>query len=71
MLLESQPSAAAVEDTAGRLPLHVAVDKHRPWLRLIETLIAAYPDGCKTRDGELRQINTVTSVCVLTSLRGG
>jgi ankyrin repeat protein len=52
-LLEANPAAAAVEDTAGRMPLHVAVDKHRPWLRLIETLIAAYPAACSTRDGPL------------------
>lgn len=50
-LLESNPAAAAVEDTAGRMPLHVAVDKHRPWLRLIETLITAHPNACSTRDG--------------------
>lgn len=52
-LLEANPGAAAVEDTAGRMPLHVAVDKHRPWLRLIETLIAANPTACSTRDGIL------------------
>ncbi|CAE7625683.1 invs-b, partial [Symbiodinium microadriaticum] len=52
VLLDSQPAAATVEDTAGRLPLHVAVDKNKPWLRLIATLVAAYPDGCKSRDGD-------------------
>eukprot|EP00602_Paraphysomonas_sp_CaronLab_P002976 CAMPEP_0185030290 /NCGR_PEP_ID=MMETSP1103-20130426/17167_1 /TAXON_ID=36769 /ORGANISM="Paraphysomonas bandaiensis, Strain Caron Lab Isolate" /LENGTH=547 /DNA_ID=CAMNT_0027565357 /DNA_START=97 /DNA_END=1740 /DNA_ORIENTATION=- len=51
VLLDSQPAAAAVEDTAGRMALHVAVDKHKPWIRLVETLIAAYPDACKSRDG--------------------
>jgi hypothetical protein len=51
VLLDSQPAAASVEDTAGRMPLHVAVDKHRPWIRLIETLLMAYPGACGTRDG--------------------
>ena len=54
VLLDSQPAAAAVEDTAGRMALHVAVDKHKPWIRLVETLIAAYPDACKSRDGMRR-----------------
>ena len=52
VLLESQPEAAGVEDATGRMALHVAVDKHRPWLRLVDTLVAAYPTACKMRDGE-------------------
>jgi hypothetical protein len=51
VLLESQPEAAAVEDAAGRMALHVAVDKHQPWLRLVNTLVDAYPMACKMRDG--------------------
>jgi hypothetical protein len=52
VLLESQPEAAAVEDAAGRMALHVAVDKHQPWIRLVNTLVDAYPTACKMRDGE-------------------
>ena len=52
VLLESQPEAAGVEDASGRMALHVAVDKHQPWLRLVDTLVAAYPTACKMRDGE-------------------
>ena len=52
MLLESQPEAAGVEDATGRMALHVAVDKHKPWLRLIDTLVTAYPTACKMRDGK-------------------
>mmetsp|Transcript_3945 Transcript_3945/g.6677 ORF Transcript_3945/g.6677 Transcript_3945/m.6677 type:complete len:592 (+) Transcript_3945:182-1957(+) len=51
VLLESQPEAAGVEDATGRMALHVAVDKHKPWLRLVDTLVAAYPTACKMRDG--------------------
>lgn len=51
VLLESQPEAAAVEDAAGRMALHVAVDKHQPWIRLVDTLVDAYPTACKMRDG--------------------
>jgi hypothetical protein len=34
------------------MALHVAVDKHKPWLRLIDTLVTAYPTACKMRDGK-------------------
>lgn len=51
VLVESQPEAAAVEDAAGRMALHVAVDKNQPWIRLVNTLVDAYPTACKMRDG--------------------
>jgi hypothetical protein len=44
------------------MPLHVAVDKHRPWLRLIENLIAAYPIACSTRDG-LHSLSSLSLLC--------
>jgi hypothetical protein len=50
-LLVSNPAAAAVEDSIGRLPLHVAVDCDQPWLSTVATLVEAYPRACRERDG--------------------
>jgi len=49
VLLNSNPEAANVEDSYGRLPLHVAVDRDQPWLSLISDLILAAPDALRSR----------------------
>ena len=50
-LLASNPAAAAIEDSIGRLPLHVAVDCDYPWLQTVNMLVGAYPRACRERDG--------------------
>ena len=51
ILLASNPAAATIEDSVGRLPLHVACDCDEPWLRTVRTLVEAYPRACRERDG--------------------
>ena len=51
ILLASNPAAATIEDSVGRLPLHVACDCDEPWLRTVRTLLEAYPRACRERDG--------------------
>ena len=51
-LLGANPAAATVEDNIGRLPLHVAVDCESPWLKVVDSLIKAYPRACRERDGK-------------------
>eukprot|EP01034_Spumella_vulgaris_P024579 gene24579-30945_t len=50
VLLHSTPDAARVEDNFGRLPLHVAVDRDKPWMFAIEHLMHAYPEALNRRD---------------------
>lgn len=57
-LLESEPQAASIPDSNGRLPLHVAVDKNEPWIRPIQVLCKAYPQACGCRDGKYLYLDT-------------
>jgi len=51
VLLQASPEAARVEDSYGRLPLHVAVDRDQPWIDAIQRLVSAYPQALNSRDG--------------------
>lgn len=51
VLLLVSPEAARVEDEFGRLPLHVAVDRDKPWMDAVGRLINAYPEALSRRDG--------------------
>lgn len=53
-LLDAEPLAASIEDSFGRLPLHVAVDREQPWMQTIKDLIRAYPEALNSRDGSGR-----------------
>ena len=54
VLVNAEPFSAAVEDSFGRLPLHVAVDRDKPWMLTIEDLVDAYPEALLCRDGSGR-----------------
>ena len=43
-LLEAEPDAAGVEDTLGRLPLHVCCDRDEPWMDMVTALVEARPE---------------------------
>ena len=43
-LLDSDPDAAGVEDTLGRLPLHVCCDRDEPWMDMVAALVEAKPE---------------------------
>jgi hypothetical protein len=43
-LLEADPDAAGVEDTLGRLPLHVCCDRDEPWMDMVTALVEAKPE---------------------------
>ena len=43
-LLTADPDAAGVEDTLGRLLLHVCCDRDEPWKDMVEALIEAKPE---------------------------
>ena len=43
-LLEADPYAAGVEDTLGRLPLHVCCDRDEPWMDMVAALVEAKPE---------------------------
>lgn len=53
-LLDFDPLAANVEDSMGRLPLHVVVDRQEPYFSLVISLIQAYPAALQARDGSGR-----------------
>lgn len=36
VLLDSNPDAAGCVDSLGRLPLHLAVDRKKPWIGLLD-----------------------------------
>ena len=43
-LLDADPDAAGVEDTLGRLPLHVCCDRDEPWMDMVAALVEAKPE---------------------------
>lgn len=51
VLLDAEPLAASVEDSFGRLPLHVAVDRDEPWLQTVVDVMGAFPEALECRDG--------------------
>lgn len=51
VLLNAEPMAASMEDSFGRLPIHVAVDRDEPWIQTVTELIGAYPEALECRDG--------------------
>lgn len=51
VLLDANPEAATVEDNFGRLALHIAVDRNKPWIAAVENLAESYPEALMLRDG--------------------
>jgi hypothetical protein len=50
ILLAAQPEAAVTVDSLGRLPLHMAVDREQPWIKVITDLILENPRSLELRD---------------------